>query len=375
MLKGLRVVEMASVLAGPAVGQFFAECGAEVIKIENPETGGDVTRSWKGAGETAGDRSAYFCSVNWGKKSVMLDLRKDTHLQKLLEITRLADIAIVSYKPGDARRLRVDYDSLRAVKPDLIYGSVTGYGPDDKRVGYDAVIQAESGFMDLNGEPGRGPLKMPVALIDLMAAHQMKEGLLLALLHRDRTGKGCKVEVSLIDSAIASLANQATNYLVAGTTPRRQGSLHPNISPYGEVVTTRDGARILLAVGSDKQFSHLCRVLGHPAWAEDPRFTTNQSRVQNRSALGALLHGAFSKVEAETILSQLHDGSIPAGLIQTVPAALRMPGTVDLGLSGTTLRGLRTFVARLNMDAGTALSTLPEPPRLGEHNAQFGLEA
>jgi crotonobetainyl-CoA:carnitine CoA-transferase CaiB-like acyl-CoA transferase len=212
-------------------------------------------------------------------------------------------------------------------------------------------------------------------LIDLMAAHQLKEGLLLALLHRDRTGKGSKVEVSLLDSAIASLANQATNFLIAGKVPRRQGSLHPNIAPYGEVVTSRDGARILLAVGSDRQFRHLCNALGHPEWADDPRYATNQSRVLHRSALGALLSAAFLQVDSRTILSQFHEQNIPAGLVQSVPAALTMANAQDLRLSGATVTGLRTFVARLTSESVASLPTLSEPPRLGQHNADFGAPA
>ena len=183
-------MELASVLAGPSVGQFFAELGAEVIKIENPATGGDVTRSWKSAGEDTDDRSAYFCSCNWGKKSVLIDLGDAGHRQKFYKLVETADIVIASYKPGDAEKLKVDYDSLSKINPRLVYGQITGYGLSDDRVGYDAVIQAESGFMDMNGYPQSDPLKLPVALIDVLAAHQLKEALLVALLNREKTGSG-----------------------------------------------------------------------------------------------------------------------------------------------------------------------------------------
>ncbi|HRW98805.1 MAG TPA: CoA transferase, partial [Cyclobacteriaceae bacterium] len=179
LFTGLKVVELASVLAGPSVGQFFAELGAEVIKVENLHGGGDVTRTWKGNGEQTGDVSAYFSSVNWGKKSLALDLSKKEGREIVQQLASKADLIIASYKPGDAEKLGVDYGTLSKLNRGLIYGQVTGYGPDNERVGYDAVIQAESGFMDLNGTPDSGPTKMPVALIDVLAAHHLKEGLLL----------------------------------------------------------------------------------------------------------------------------------------------------------------------------------------------------
>lgn len=208
MFTGLRVVELASVLAGPSVGQFFAELGAEVIKVENLKTGGDVTRSWKSAGEKTDDRSAYFCSCNWCKKSVAIDLSTKPGNEAVVRLIQGADVVIASYKPGDAERLGVAYAQWKDKHPRLIYGQITGYGPDTDRVGYDAVVQAEAGFMDMNGAADGPPTKMPVALIDVLAAHQLKEGLLLALIHRDRTGKGTFVGVSLLDAALASLVIQ-----------------------------------------------------------------------------------------------------------------------------------------------------------------------
>lgn len=242
MLQGLKVLELASVLAGPGVGQFFAELGADVIKVENVKTGGDVTRSWKLASEKEGeDRTAYFCSVNWGKKSLAIDLTSEKGKDIIQKLAKQTDLIIVSYKPGDAEKLNVAYSQLKEVNTKLIYGQITGYGSDNSNVGYDAVIQAESGFMDMNGEKGGDPLKMPVALIDVIAGHQLKEGLLLALLKRERTGEGSFIEVCLIQAAVASLVNQASNWLVAKSLPSRKGSLHPNIAPYGESFETRDG--------------------------------------------------------------------------------------------------------------------------------------
>src|SRR6478735_1388203 len=290
MLQGLKILELASVLAGPGVGQFFAELGAEVIKVENVKTGGDVTRSWKLASEKEEeDRSAYFTSVNWGKKSLAIDLTSTSGKEIVQKLVAKADVVIASYKPGNAEKLGVAYLQLNKTNPKLIYGQITGYGLDNNRVGYDAVIQAESGFMDMNGERGGDPLKMPVALVDVLAGHQLKEGLLLALLKKEKTGDGSFVEVSLIQAAVASLANQASNWLVAKSLPARKGSLHPNIAPYGESFETKDQKRIILAVGSDRQFVDLCEVLKLSKLIVDIRFSTNQNRVVHRSALGETL--------------------------------------------------------------------------------------
>jgi crotonobetainyl-CoA:carnitine CoA-transferase CaiB-like acyl-CoA transferase len=198
MFENLKVLELASVLAGPGVGQFFAELGATVIKVENPKTSGDVTRGWKVAGEMTDDRSAYFCAVNWGKQSIAVNLDSTEGQSIVHKLAEQCDVVVASYKPADAEKIRVDYHTLRKFNPSLIYGSITGYGPDQPRVGYDAVIQAESGFMFLNGEPGRTSLKMPVALIDILAGHQLKEGILLAIIRREKTGEGAFIEISLI---------------------------------------------------------------------------------------------------------------------------------------------------------------------------------
>jgi crotonobetainyl-CoA:carnitine CoA-transferase CaiB-like acyl-CoA transferase len=367
MFNELKVLELASVLAGPSVGQFFAELGAEVIKVENVKTGGDVTRTWKSADEQTDDRSAYFCSVNWGKKSIALDLTSDEGKIIVQKLTAQADIIIASYKPGDAEKLGVDYKQLVAARGSspfggqgaargLIYGQISGYGSDNDRVGYDAVLQAESGFMDLNGEKNGPPTKMPVALIDVLAGHQLKEGLLLALLNRERTGKGCLVEVSLIETAVSSLVNQASNWLVANKLPSRQGSLHPNIA---------DGNRVLLAIGSDRQFQDLCEILG---LSPDSHFATNQLRVQNRTELAELLKPLFQSRRANELMEKIHRKKIPAGIIQTVQEALAMPDVHDTFLTASNLQGIRGFVAHFtdapSRESGNKI--LP-PPHFGEH--------
>src|ERR1041384_6818530 len=215
--KDLKVIELASVLAGPAVGMFFAELGADVLKIENPKNGGDITRQWKNASEKPGDLSAYYASVNWGKSSVSLDISDEKGRRQLFAWLQNADVLIMNFKAGDAEKLGLDFPSLSARFPKLICGYLTGYGENDPRPAFDLVMQAETGFMSMNGTPESGPLKMPVAIIDIMAAHQLKEGLLTALFLRERSGKGSCVKVSLFDAAIASLANQASNFLMTGT--------------------------------------------------------------------------------------------------------------------------------------------------------------
>lgn len=202
--------------------------------------------------------------------------------------------------------------------PHLIYGHITGYGADDPRTAFDLVLQAETGFMSMNGTPDSGPLKMPVALIDVLAAHQLKEGLLVALLHRMKTNKGGYVHVSLFDTAISSLANQASNWLMVGHLPKVQGSLHPNIAPYGEIFRCADGRHIVLAIGNDRQFISLAEVLGIQQLCSDSRFATNSNRIINRKTLELLLQPIFAKQQSDKILKQLHEAVVPASIINTL---------------------------------------------------------
>ncbi|MDF2452610.1 MAG: CoA transferase [Bacteroidota bacterium] len=213
----LIVIELAGVLAGPSAGLFFAELGARVIKVENPKTGGDVTRSWKLHAENTNDKeSAYYWSINAGKEVVFLDLTEENDRQQFCSLVSTADILISNYKLGDDVKLKVDYPTLRKLNPRLIYASINGFGKTNPRTAYDLILQAESGFMFMNGEKNAAPLKMPVALIDILAGHQLKEGILIALLERYKTQKGSEISVSLYDTAVASLANQATNWLIDG---------------------------------------------------------------------------------------------------------------------------------------------------------------
>ncbi|MFD2247007.1 CaiB/BaiF CoA transferase family protein [Pontibacter ruber] len=370
--EGLLVLELASVLAGPSVGQFFGELGATVIKIENAATQGDVTRRWKLETEDkASDISAYFSAANWGKKSVALDITQPAALQALYKLVAQADVVIASYKPGDAEKLGVDYTSLQQLNPRLIYGHITGYGPDDSRAGYDAVVQAESGFMYLNGESESEPTKMPVALVDVLAAHQLKEGLLTALYLRERTGKGHYITVSLMQAAVSALVNQATNYLVAGHNPQRMGSSHPNIVPYGSVFTSRDNKQLVLAVGDDRQFRRLCQILGAPELADDPAFATNAARVQNRQRINQQLKQLIAQQDREELLQQLHLQHVPAGAINTIEEVFALPQAQGMLLHREQVKpGVKQVAFHLSTDQQESIQGFDAPPYYGQHTAE-----
>lgn len=371
MFQKLKVLELAAVLAGPSVGQFFAELGAEVIKVENIHSRGDVTRTWRVEGENTDDRSSYFCAVNWGKKSIAIDLNSNDGRDIVYKLVRQADILIASYKPGDAEKFGVDFKTISSINSQLIYGQITGFGSDNSRVGYDAVIQAEAGFMFMNGEPDGNSLKMPVALMDILAAHHLKEGLLLALLRRHETGKGELVQVSLLQSAIASLANQASNWLVAGVIPQKQGSRHPNIAPYGDFFKTSDGHEILLAIGSDVQFAALCNVLKIPL-EESSRYRSNPLRVSNRLALNHLLTGRIRTFALTELVPALNHANIPYGLVKNVKDVFETPEAQQILLRSSDLKGVKTFIASPFQNISAHF--LP-PPHYGEHSSEILIQS
>lgn len=317
--KDLKIVELANVLAGPAVGLFFAELGANVVKIENKLSNGDVTRSWKIPDEDqSAAGSAYFSSVNWNKKSLLMDLTQTEEKQKVYELIKDADIVLTNYKQGDDVKLQMDYPTLKKLNPELIYAHIAGFDSDKSRTAYDLILQAETGFMYMNGTSQSGPLKMPVALIDILAAHQLKEGILIALLKRLKTGTGSYVTASLEHAAIASLANQASNWLMAGYDHQPSGSLHPNIAPYGEIFTTSDGRQLVLAIGNDKQFKKLCDVLEQRDMAQDKRFIHNTERVSHRQELFEQLRQAIQQWNSALLLPKLIQQDVPAGIIKSV---------------------------------------------------------
>lgn len=317
--KDLKVIELASVLAGPAVGMFFAELGATVIKIENKAKGGDITRQWKLDREQKEmSTSAYYRSVNWGKTQLFLDLKQPADRAALYALVQTADIVVSNFKPRSAQQLGIAYEDLKALNEQLIFAQLTAFGLASSRLGFDVVLQAEAGFMHMNGEADGKAVKMPVALIDLLAAHQLKEGILVALLQRFKTGKGSFIHVSLLEAAIASLANQATNWLIAQHIPERMGSQHPNIAPYGDIFHTKDQKAIVIAVGTDRQFSSLCALLDVEDLAKQTDFKTNTMRVKNRAALRDHLQIAFQYHNFKQLMPQLHQAGIPAGQIRNM---------------------------------------------------------
>lgn len=347
-------MEFASVLAGPAVGMFFAELGANVVKIENKTTGGDITRSWKQPSEDASAPiSAYWCSVNWGKEHLMLDLNDPSDREQAIELAIAADVVISNFKPSSARRMGVDADALRAKNTRLIFAQLNSFAdPEDESPAFDAVLQAEAGFMYMNGEAGRPPVKMPVAMIDTLAAHQLKEGILLALLHRERTGDGCTISTSLMESALASLVNQASNYLMNGHIPQRMGTQHPNIAPYGDVYTCADGFPVLLAVGTVRQFQQLCSSLHLYNMLQQPEFQTNTARVANREALNQRLGEAIGQYKLDELMAIFKANGVPAARIRDMQQVFDLPAAREMVLNeilpdGTETQRMKTVVFSL----------------------------
>jgi len=319
MLENLVVVELASVLAGPSVGLFFEELGAKVIKIENKKSGGDMTRTWKQSGEDPdAPVSAYYSAINWKKEVHMLDLTTAEDQNIVHEMVKEADVVISNFKPGSGEKLSMDPKSLKALNPKLIYAHVAGFGSADSRTAFDVVLQAETGLMYMNGTPESGPVRLPVAMIDILAAHQLKQGILLALLQRAQTGKGALVTANLEAAGISCLANQATNWLMNKTIPQAIGSEHPNIAPYGEILVTKDQKQIVLAVGTDQQFKSMCAVLEQPDLAADPRFATNPQRVANRLALKQLLQNLFVNWNRNDLIQAFIQQDVPAGAIKNL---------------------------------------------------------
>ncbi len=323
--EGLTVIELASVLAGPSVGVFFAELGAKVIKVENKKTGGDVTRSWKLASEDKSHPfSAYYSSVNWGKESWFMDLKDKQDRDKLNREMEQADVVIANFKPGDAVKLGLDFESLKKLNSNLIYGEITGFGKQ-KRTAYDVVLQAESGFLSMSGTATGELCKIPVALIDILAAHHLKEGLLVALLQTKKEQKAMKVSVSLYDAALASLANQATNWVMSGHIAQPMGTLHPNIAPYGELFTCKDGKKVVLAIGTNRQFLKLCEVLNNDHLSSDARFSDNQLRIKNRIILANELSESILHFNREELMQLLIEKQVPAGALRNMKEVFELP--------------------------------------------------
>ena len=333
-LAGVRVVDLARVLAGPYCTQILADHGADVLKIE-PPGGGDETRGW-GPPFDAQGRAAYFLGLNRNKRGCTMDLTQPAAREALLALVAQADVLVENFKTGTMEKWGLGPEVLTARFPRLVYARVTGFGADGPLgglPGYDAAIQALSGMMSVNGEPdarGGEPLRVGVPAVDMVTGLNAAIGILLALNERQRSGRGQYLEVALYDAALSVLHPHAANHLLDGRVPRRTGNAHPNICPYD---TFRTGSEpIFLAVGNDRQFATLCQHLGAPGLAQDPRFTTNAQRSTHREALKALLEERLAAFECKPLADRLVRAGVPCAPIQDVPAALADPHTAHRGM-------------------------------------------
>jgi crotonobetainyl-CoA:carnitine CoA-transferase CaiB-like acyl-CoA transferase len=368
-LDGLKVLDFSRVLAGPFATMMLGDLGGDVIKVERPD-GGDETRSW-GPPFDASGRATYFLSVNRNKRSVVLDLRDDTDLPRARELALGADVVIENFRPGLMAELGLAYEDLQAGNPGLIYCSITGFGPGQgaRLPGYDLLVQALGGLMSITGEADRDPQKVGVAVVDILTGLFATSGILAALRHRDHSGQGQKVEVSLLASLLAALVNQASAYTAGGVVPQRMGNAHPSISPYELYETAR--GQLVIAVGNDRQFGALCEAIGRPELADDERFATNSERVANREALREELDGALREQPAEHWSEELTDARVPAGPVNDVGAAFRL--AAELGLDPVvdipSADGPPTPLTRnpINLSQ-TPASYRSAPPALGAHD-------
>jgi crotonobetainyl-CoA:carnitine CoA-transferase CaiB-like acyl-CoA transferase len=333
-LSHLRVLDLSRVLAGPWATQMLADLGAEVIKVERPGSGDD-TRHWgppwlKDATGAETREAAYYLAANRNKQSLTVDFTRPEGQAIVKKLVESADIVVENFKVGGLAAYGLDYASLRAINPRLIYCSITGFGQDGPyaaRAGYDFLIQGMGGLMSItgraDGEPGAGPQKVGVALTDILTGLHAAVAILAALAHRDRTGEGQHIDLALLDVQVACLANQAMNYLVGGAAPRRMGNAHPNIVPYQDFPTA-DGDMIL-AVGNDAQFARFCAVAGHPEWSTDARFATNAARVANRASLIPLLRQATVTKTTDEWIAALEAGGVPCGPINDLARVFADP--------------------------------------------------
>ena len=326
VLRNVRVLDLSSVLAGPMTGSFLAECGADVLKVEAPI--GDVTSTWRSKGEPNDRTSAYYASANTGKRVVRMDLKSPEGRSWLLRELEDADVLLQNMKWRDLDAMGLLPDELARRFPRLIHVRLVGTEFDADRLAYDVVVQAETGFMSMNGHPDRPPARLPVALMDLLASHHMRAAVLAGLYERERTQCGWYAEVSLLGAGLTALANQGTNVLINGNLPQRQGSEHPNIAPYGDLLSCQDGD-LVLAVGSDAQFGALCEVLDAAHLASSSEFASNPERVKHREALMEQLQAAARTWGRDALRRALHAARVPAGAVFNVKEALEQPGVRD----------------------------------------------
>lgn len=369
-LKGLKVVELARILAGPWLGQTLADLGAEVIKVEAPE--GDDTRRWgppfidrPRADGTSERVAAYFHAANRGKSSVICDFGDPQDLERLKRLIDSADVVIENFKLGGLRKFGLDYKTLSARNPGLVYASITGFGQDGPRAsqpGYDFLIQGMSGIMDLTGAPDAEPQKVGVAWIDIFTGLYGVIAVQAALAERARGGLGQRLDLSLLDCGVAVLANQATNYLLGGTVPHRLGNAHPNIVPY-QLFPAADG-HLIIACGNDRQFAALCDILDLPDLATNPDFATNPARVAHRDRLVPRLAAATRRRSRADLIAAFEDRGVPAGPVNDVAEALADPQVVARGLqiAPEGITGLRSPIAMSRSRIGSERAA----PALGD---------
>nr|CAA6830479.1 MAG: L-carnitine dehydratase/bile acid-inducible protein F [uncultured Thiotrichaceae bacterium] len=381
-LSHIRVLDMSRILAGPWAGQLLADLGAEVIKIERPGRGDD-TRAWgppwvKDQDGQDTTESAYYTCANRGKQSVTIDITSPEGQELVRQLVAKCDVLLENYKVGGLAKYGLDYESLKAVNPKLVYCSITGFGqtgPYKHRAGYDFMIQAMGGLMSITGvpedQPGAGPQKVGVALADVLTGLYASNACLAALAYRDQTGKGQFIDMSLLDVQVASLANQASNYLVSGASPVRMGNAHPNIVPY-QSFQAADGY-FILAVGNDNQFARLCGLLGHEEWLAEAAYRTNQQRVQKRAELVPLLEPLFREQTTAYWLSELENLSVPCGPINTFEQVFEDEQVLARGMKVEADHPLAGKMAMVNCPIKMSESpvvTDKAPPVLGEHTEQ-----
>lgn len=377
-LKGVRVVELARILAGPWAGQLLADLGADVIKVENPD-GGDDTRKWgppfveSKEGENLS--AAYYHSTNRGKRSIAIDFRTEKGAETLRKLIASADVLIENFKVGGLKKYGLDYRSVKESNPKLVYCSITGFGqtgPYAPRAGYDFIIQAMGGMMSITGEPGREPQKAGVAISDIFTGLYSVIAIQAALRHAEKTGEGQHIDMALFDTQVSVLGNQNLNYLVSGKAPVQMGNAHMNIAPY-EVVPVRDG-HIILAVGNDGQFARFCAAVGLDHLSADPAYQTNPARVENRKRLREIIVERLAEWDKQKLLEALEAGGVPASPINNIAEAFADPQTIARGMRmdladghGETLPSVRAPM----LMSETPLTYERPSPRLGEHTEEI----
>ncbi len=377
-LSGLKVLDLSRILAGPTCTQLLGDLGADVIKIETPGAGDD-TRAWgppfvDDPSGGASDLSAYFLCANRNKRSVTADLASPDGQALVLELAADADVVIENFKPGGLRKYGLDAQTLLARHPALVYCSISGFGqtgPNAHRPGYDILAQGYGGIMSLTGEPDGMPMKVGVGIADVMCGMYACVGILSALRNRDATGLGQHIELALVDSQIAWLINEGTNYLVSGKPPRRRGNAHPNIAPY-QIYASRDG-HVIVAVGNDGQFRRFCAAIDLPDLAADPRFATNPDRLGQLQALNAILIPRLGDIATGDILARLEGAGVPAGPVNRLDDVFASDQVAARGMK-IDMAGSRgeqiPLIGNPLKFSRTPVSYRLPPPRLGEHDGQ-----